>query len=59
MAAPGGRQQQPHIGRAGLAQEAGVELSDKGAIKVSEVSQTSVPNIWAIGDVTDRVALSE
>lgn len=39
-------------------EEAGVELSDKGAIKVSEVSQTSVPNIWAIGDVTDRVALT-
>lgn len=36
---------------------AGVELS-KGAIVVDEWSKTNVENIWAIGDVTDRVQLT-
>ena len=30
----------------------------KGAIAVDEFSQTSVPNIYAIGDVTDRINLT-
>lgn len=47
----------PYVAGLGL-EAAGVELSDKGAIKVDEFSQTSVDNIWAIGDVTDRVALT-
>lgn len=29
-----------------------------GAIKVDEFSRTKVPSIWAIGDVTDRIALT-
>ena len=36
----------------------GVELTDKGAIKVDDYSRTSVDNIWAVGDVTDRVNLT-
>lgn len=40
-------------------QAAGVELSPKGGIKVNDVSRTNVPSVWAIGDVTERIALSE
>lgn len=36
----------------------GVELSATGAIKVDEYSRTTVSNIWAVGDVTDRVNLT-
>jgi glutathione reductase (NADPH) len=39
-------------------EKAGVELNDKGAIKVDAYSRTSVPHIYAVGDVTDRVALT-
>ena len=39
--------------------QAGVELDEKsGAVKVNEFSQTSVPSIYAVGDVTDRVNLT-
>ena len=37
---------------------AGVELNDKGAIKVDGYSRTNVENIWAVGDVTDRINLT-
>ena len=37
---------------------AGIELADNGAIKVDEYFQTSVDQIYAIGDVIDRVALT-
>jgi len=37
---------------------AGVALDEKGAIAVDEFSRTSVPHIYAVGDVTDRVALT-
>jgi glutathione reductase (NADPH) len=44
---------------AGLGLEAiGVKLGPNGAIVVNEYSQTSVPNIYAIGDVTDRINLT-
>ena len=36
----------------------GVELDDKGAIRVDEFSGSSVPSIHAIGDVTDRINLT-
>jgi glutathione reductase (NADPH) len=36
----------------------GVELTANGAIKVDPYSQSSVPSIHAIGDVTDRIALT-
>jgi len=37
---------------------AGVELGKNGAILVDEDYQSSVPSIYAIGDVTDRVQLT-
>lgn len=37
---------------------AGVECDEKGAIIVDENSQTSTPNIFAVGDVTNRVNLT-
>jgi len=51
------------IGRApntdGLGLEkAGVEMTGNGAIKVDDYSRTNVDNISAVGDVTDRVALT-
>jgi len=43
----------------GLGLEAvGVELGDKGKVKVDEDNRTSVPSIFAVGDVTDRVQLT-
>ncbi|WP_102108873.1 glutathione-disulfide reductase [Oceaniglobus roseus] len=39
-------------------EEIGVRTLKHGAIEVNEWSQTSVPSIYAIGDVTDRVALT-
>ena len=38
--------------------EAGVEKLGNGAIKVDAWSRTSVPNIYAVGDCTDRVNLT-
>ena len=37
---------------------AGIALADNGAIKVDDYFQTSVSNIYAIGDVIDRIALT-
>eukprot|EP01087_Luapelamoeba_hula_P006957 TRINITY_DN1703_c0_g1_i2.p1 TRINITY_DN1703_c0_g1~~TRINITY_DN1703_c0_g1_i2.p1 ORF type:complete len:341 (-),score=51.22 TRINITY_DN1703_c0_g1_i2:165-1187(-) len=37
---------------------AGVKIDDEGAIIVDENSQTSVPNIYAVGDVTNRLNLT-
>jgi len=43
----------------GLGLEAlGVQIGKKGQIVVDEWSQTSVPSIFAVGDVTDRVNLT-
>jgi len=39
-------------------EQLGVEMDDNGAIIVDKYSQTNVPNIYAIGDVTDRVNLT-
>ncbi|MDE2690651.1 MAG: glutathione-disulfide reductase [Acidobacteriota bacterium] len=36
----------------------GVELGEQGEILVDEFSRSNVPNIWAIGDVTDRLNLT-
>lgn len=38
--------------------DVGVKLQRNGAIAVDDYSQTSVPNIYAIGDVTDRMNLT-
>jgi glutathione reductase (NADPH) len=47
----------PNTAGLGLA-EAGVKLDARGAIAVDADSRTSVPTIWAVGDVTDRVNLT-
>ncbi len=39
-------------------EEAGVELGDEGKIKVDADNRSSVPSIFAVGDVTDRVQLT-
>ena len=39
-------------------QELGVGLSPSGAVQVDRYSQTAVPSIFAVGDVTDRVNLT-
>ena len=41
-----------------MAQSVGVKKDEKEGIEVDEYSRTSVPNIFAIGDVTNRVALT-
>ncbi len=47
----------PHVKGLGL-ETAGVQLTETGAIKVDEHSRTTAENIWAIGDVTDRMNLT-
>ncbi|MDB5443315.1 MAG: gor [Phenylobacterium sp.] len=37
---------------------AGVKLDERGAVVVDEYSRTNVENIWAVGDVTDRINLT-
>jgi glutathione reductase (NADPH) len=38
--------------------EAGIQLDSIGAVVVDELSRSSVPHVYAIGDVTARVALT-
>ena len=47
----------PNTAGLGL-QEVGVELDAVGAVRVNEQSQSSVPSIYAVGDVTNRVNLT-
>ena len=47
----------PYVKNLGL-EAAGVELNERGAIKVDKFSKTNVDNIWALGDVTDRINLT-
>src|SRR6202042_1572204 len=47
----------PNVGKLGL-QEAGVTLAKNGGIAVDDHSRTSVPNIYAVGDVTNRINLT-
>jgi glutathione reductase (NADPH) len=47
----------PNVKNLGL-ETAGVELAKNGGIAVDEFSRTSVPHIYAIGDVTNRVNLT-
>jgi glutathione reductase (NADPH) len=47
----------PNVNGLGL-EAAGVRVNDKGAIEVDRFSRTSVPHIYAVGDVTDRLALT-
>ncbi len=39
-------------------EKVGVQLNKAGAIAVDEWSRTTVENIWAVGDVTDRINLT-
>ena len=47
----------PNTGGLGL-ETAGVALNDRGAVVVDDYSKTNVDNIWAVGDVTDRINLT-
>ncbi len=47
----------PNTGTLGL-EQAGVELGRKGHVVVDDYSKSSVEHIFAVGDVTDRVALT-
>ncbi len=47
----------PHTAGLGL-ENAGVKLGTKGEVGVDDYSRSSVPSIYAVGDVTDRVALT-
>jgi glutathione reductase (NADPH) len=47
----------PHTQGLGL-EKAGVELRPSGAVPVDRWSQTPVPSIYAVGDVTERVELT-
>src|SRR5579884_233752 len=47
----------PNTRGLGLA-EVGVELNERGAVVVDEWQRSTVPNIYAVGDVTDRLNLT-
>ncbi|MCC6002664.1 MAG: glutathione-disulfide reductase [Pararhodobacter sp.] len=47
----------PNTQGLGLA-EAGVHLADNGAVRVDDWSQTNIPSVFAVGDVTDRIQLT-
>lgn len=47
----------PYVKGLGL-ESAGVEINSDGAIVVDTVSRTTAPNIWAVGDVTNRMNLT-
>ncbi|HEY3951197.1 glutathione-disulfide reductase [Phenylobacterium sp.] len=48
---------EPYVEGLGV-ESAGVALTERGAVKVDEYSRTNVKNIWAVGDVTDRINLT-
>jgi glutathione reductase (NADPH) len=48
---------QPNVAGMGL-KEAGIEIAKRGGVAVDEYSRTSLSNIYAIGDVTNRVNLT-
>jgi glutathione reductase (NADPH) len=48
---------QPHVAKLGL-KETGVEIAKNGGVAVDEYSRTTVPSIYAIGDVTNRINLT-
>jgi dihydrolipoamide dehydrogenase len=47
----------PNSGGLGL-EEVGVKISDRGFLDINEKMQTSVPSIYAIGDVTGKLMLA-
>ncbi|MDB5429915.1 MAG: gor [Caulobacter sp.] len=48
---------EPYTAGLGL-DKAGVKLNDRGAVIVDAYSKTNIDNIWAVGDVTDRINLT-
>src|SRR5262249_29301112 len=48
---------EPSVAGLGL-EQLGVALTPTGAVAVDAYSRSSVPNVWAIGDVTNRVNLT-
>jgi glutathione reductase (NADPH) len=48
---------EPNTSNMGL-EAAGVRLTERGAIAVDEYSRSSMPSIFAVGDVTDRINLT-
>lgn len=36
-----------------MAKDSGIECTPRGHIKVNEYLQTSVPNVWAVGDAVE------
>jgi glutathione reductase (NADPH) len=48
---------EPYTAGLGL-ETAGVAINERGAVIVDEFSRTNVENIWAVGDVTDRINLT-
>jgi glutathione reductase (NADPH) len=47
----------PYVDDLGL-ETAGVKLAESGAVLVDDYSRTNVDNIWAVGDVTNRINLT-
>jgi glutathione reductase (NADPH) len=47
----------PNVGKLGL-HEAGVAIGKNGGIAVDEYSRTNIANVYAVGDVTNRVNLT-
>ena len=47
----------PNTGGLGL-ESAGVEMTERGAIKVDADNRSTCPSIYAVGDVTDRIQLT-
>ena len=47
----------PNVQGLGL-EEVGIELGERGQIKVDANSQSNIPSIFAVGDVTDRIQLT-
>jgi glutathione reductase (NADPH) len=47
----------PNVAGIGL-EKLGVRIHEHGGIEVDEYSRTSVPNVYAVGDVTNRVNLT-
>ncbi|HLS55791.1 MAG TPA: glutathione-disulfide reductase [Zeimonas sp.] len=39
-------------------ESAGVDVDERGAIRVGDDSRTTADGVWAVGDVTDRLALT-
>jgi glutathione reductase (NADPH) len=48
---------EPYVEGLGL-ETVGVKLNEQGAVAVDDYSKTNVENIWAVGDVTDRMSLT-